>query len=285
MNEPNLKIMNENIFLVIEHYLVAPTQALAAQIKVLSHSLANNAYQEATIKFPGKKIGADEWQPILLANIHSLVKEAFPYSTRLKRNQKVEANDPEYIFRLSKPQQEQIYELKNDLLNQKGKDALHPDGLIYAYAGYIERRTASNFTYCDGIEASAYDHNAQLYLKAKNMTERGYDPVARVLKEACSGIKEQLQSSSPETNKYQQITAILQQAKRAPEVQTHRGEVKTIIINFLLMISLVGAVFLAVTEDKRGSFWYRPNTDSENKVADFEEDLSLSLFKKGLAGF
>jgi hypothetical protein len=45
------------------------------------------------------------------------------------------------------------------------------------------------------------------------------------------------------------------------------------LYNFFSMIRIFGALYLASTQDKRGSFWYRPNTDSENKIDDFESEL------------
>jgi len=44
---PSQKLINTNIFLLIESYLSDPSYALAEQIKNLSHSLTNEAYEEA----------------------------------------------------------------------------------------------------------------------------------------------------------------------------------------------------------------------------------------------
>jgi hypothetical protein len=48
---------------------------------------------------------------------------------------------------------------------------------------------------------------------------------------------------------------------------------KTVLTNFLLIVSGVGGIYLAATAEKRGSFWYRPQTDTENKAESFEKDI------------
>ena len=69
LETPDPEKMNDNIFLMIEEYLAHPSRQLASQIKQYSHDLTNLAYEEAKVKFPGKKISADEYGPILLEKI------------------------------------------------------------------------------------------------------------------------------------------------------------------------------------------------------------------------
>ncbi|MCL9683585.1 hypothetical protein [Legionella maioricensis] len=271
---PDPEKMNENMFLMIEEYLAHPSKKLASKIKQFSHDLTNLAYEEAKTKFPpGKKIGADEYAPIILEKIEAQAEEAMSYSIRMIRNG---AYDPEtddidkpYIFKVSKDQQEKVRELTDQLMSEKK----HPEGLIFAFGGYIERRSASKFSHLEGKEATAYDHNAKLYLKAKELVERGEYQVAGIVMQGCNQIKSELNSSLDQQQKFSNIKHILIELRDNPRVQEHRGTLKTIIVNFLLMASGVGSIYLAATMEQRGSFFYRPQTDTENKAEDFEKDM------------
>lgn len=53
------KVLNNNIFLLIESYLANPTRLLADKISNLSHSLTKSAYYTAQDNHPHKKISAD----------------------------------------------------------------------------------------------------------------------------------------------------------------------------------------------------------------------------------
>lgn len=147
---------------------------------------------------------------------------------------------------------------------------LHADGFIFAYNAYIERNNESKLAYCDSNEALAYDHNSRLYLKAQNLASKGHDKVVEILFSAAEKIKNILQSNSP--NKYESIQTTLETTQTDPEVKKHRG-VKQLFVNFLLMLSGIGAVYLATTAEKRGSFWYRPNTDTEKTLGEFQNQI------------
>lgn len=259
--------LEDNIFLLIERYLVDPSKALEEKIKHTSEALSHDAYSQAGKQFPGKKIGADEWHPILLQKIGLLAKAAAPYSARLVANSNITQSDPAFIFKLSQQQQEELHKLLGRLLDTP---KLHADGFIFAYDAYIERNKESRLTYCDQNEALTYDHNSRLYLQAQNLAARGHDNVAKILSEAASNIKGTLQSNLP--NRGKNISQILEKAKDNPEVLAHRGA-KQAIVNFLLMISLVGAAYLAATAEKRGTFWYRPNTDTEKALNEFKNQI------------
>lgn len=274
MRKPNLSLMNKNIFLLIEEYIIAPSEALEEKIKASSHLLFVSAFNDAKEKFPGKPIGADEWQPILLEKIQSLAAHASHNSTRLVKNIHPNEEDPSYIFKLSKPQQKQLDDFLEILLNSDSR----PDGFIFAYGTHINRSKHSKYKYCDGLEASTFDHNSRLYLMAKHLMEKGDVAAAKLLTAISSDIKKQLQSRAPD--KYNFIMAILETAKTNPAVQANQSEIKPLIINFLLMMSGFGMVYLAATAETRGTFWYQTKTSTEEIMDEFQEDLKANLEQK-----
>ncbi len=194
--------VKNNIFVVIEQFINNPTPESAQKIKHLSHQLTVSAGLEISVR-SGKRIeqiSADEYYPILLKHIAILAEEAENYSMRMiihvKTNRSSTLNDPSFIFRLSKSQQEKILKLKNDLLYQT---ELFPHGLIAAYNGYIERYN-SCYSYCSGVEAQAYDHNALLYAKAMELQLDGEQQLAYILTKACREIKDLLYENKSGAN-------------------------------------------------------------------------------------
>lgn len=275
---PSPSIGNKNIFVLIERFLATSSIELGEQIKDLSHQLTNEAYEQAKKKFPGKKIGADEYAPLLLETIRLQAKEAESFSVRMIKNnfvtksEREEEKEPDFIFKVSEKEQQEVQQLFRQLLSEKKR---HPEGLIFAYNGIIERRN-SIFKYCTGIEATVFNHTARLLLKAQNLIESGEDNTGQLLIKLCGDIKEKcMPNSSPNLNHHEitkDIIACLSSAKNNPRLQTHRG-VKQMIANFILALSVVGLVYLASTAESRGTFWYRPQTDSENKICDLIDKL------------
>ena len=296
LHNPNPQKMNDNIFVVLEEYLHSPSQKLAARIKELSHDLTNSAYEEAKRKFPHKyqkdrknnpildsdgnkilAIGADEYAPLLWDRIEVLAQEAMRYSIRMIPNKTYDAraprNDRPYIFRISCSQQIAIQRLITELLTQKGKNHLHPEGLIFAFDTYIERVPTHPMKWLEGIEATAYDYNVSLYLKDKELIEREEYGAANIVSDRCARIKELL-NSSPEREQYHAIKEILINLQADPLIQNHRGMLKTLLANSIVLASGVGSLYLAATMDKRGTFFYRPKTDTENEGHEFERFIN-----------
>ena len=273
LETPDPEKMKDNIFAMVEEYLAHPSKKLATQIKQYSHDLTNQAYEEAKQKFPGKKISADEYGPIILQKIEDQAKEAMSYSTRMIVNESYTKQsddiDKPYIFKISKEQQQTV----RGLIDQSMDEKMHPEGLISAFGDYMERRLASKISHLEGTEAAAYDHNAKLYLKAKELVGRGEHEVAGIVAQGCDQIKSELTSSQDADQKFGNIKDVLVGIRENPKVQEHRGLLKTVLTNFLLIVSGVGGIYLAATAEKRGSFFYRPQTDTENKAEDFEKDM------------
>ncbi|KTD79365.1 hypothetical protein [Legionella waltersii] len=281
--------MNKNIFVLIEQYLAEPSDELVQKIKRLSHDLTNQAYEAAKKKFPLKvktdpfgrsipNIGGDEYNPILMENMIEQAKEGMSFSTRLMNNNSYEesrsATERPYLFKISKSEQLLVKNLIGEMLSQVGKQALHPEGLVFAYDGYIERQSKGRFNYVEGRESSVYEHNAKLYLKAMRLAQRGEITAASILTEGCDQIKAAMLMSKPEVYKCNVIKSVLLGLQNNQILQEHRGFLKSVITNFLLIISGVGAVYLAATANDRGTFFYHPNTDTCNQVSDFENQLS-----------
>lgn len=278
-----LKLINENIFLAIEYYLAYPSTDNANRIKSLSDALYLRAYQAAQISNPKKsKIGADEYQPELLSIMEEHAEQARINSIRFihnlgydKSNPRHE-NDRQYIFKLSEQQKDQINTLKSEMLSQKGTNILSPDGLVFAFAGYIERYrprvNPSTHTYCDSFDALVYDHNAKLNIKRLELQERGFDSL--VLGTACRQIQQVQFSSNDSQTKRENIISILNDLVTKPEIQEHRGIIKQVLVNFLIAITGIGLLMLMSTAAARNSFWYRSNTDTGNKVEEFHNELS-----------
>lgn len=286
LHKANAAAMQPNIFVLIEEYLNRPSTELANKIKQHSHQLTNDAFEKAKIKFPNKiktdaqgnkipNIGADEYAPILLDDIKIQAEEATALSIRMAKNNVSEENitkdDKQFIFRLNADQKASIHRLIGELLKQS---TLHPDGLIFAYDGYIERRGSTRFKYLEGIEADAYDFCTKLYLKAKELERRAEHEVAEVIYAGCQDIKSDLATQDPE--RMQRIRKTLTNLEQNEKIQEHRGSLKTIIINFLLLVSIVGALYLAATTQQRGAFFYRPQTDTELQVKSFDHEISAN---------
>jgi hypothetical protein len=281
--------MNNNLFVLIEHYLADPSDEIAQKIKQLSHDLTNEAYEAAKKKFPNKvktdpwgrtipTIGGDEYSPILMDSMLEQAKEGMSFSTRLMNNENYDetyfATERPYLFKISKSEQLLIKNLLGEMLIQTGKQALHSQGLVFAYDGYIERQSKGRFNYVEGRESSVYEHNAKLYLKAMQLAQRGEIIAASILTEGCDQIKAEMMSCKSENGKCNRIKSILIGLQNNPIIQEHRGFLKSVITNFLLVISGVGALYLAATSRDRGSFFYRPSTDTCNQVNHFEIQLS-----------
>ncbi|KTC66290.1 Uncharacterised protein (plasmid) [Legionella adelaidensis] len=264
--------MRQNIFLLIEEYLIYPTPQNAEALKELSHLLANKAYDEARLKFPGKKIGGDEYMPILLEHMTVYAQEASNHSTRLIRNSEVSTEDPEFIFRLSKAQRDTIYQLKGSLLNERRR---RPDGLIFAFNGFIERRK-SQFNYCSDKEALILDLISYLGLKAQRLTEEGHVDVGALLLKARSEVDAIHKSQESEQVKEKQIGDLLNDLKNNPQIKHHRG-IKKILTNFLIALTGVGLVYLAATAKSRQSFWYHPQTQIESDIENTEQNLKKAI--------
>ena len=268
----------DNIFLVIEHYLAQPTAPLAEKIKLLSSQLKEDAVKRATELHPGKIIGADEYQVILMENIATLSREAALSSVRFINNDNETEEDPPLIFRLSSDEQQKIYQLIGLLLQNK-KHA--PDGLIFAYHSYIERQNTSRFSYCDSSEALIRKNNTLLLNKSQSLEKRNHPEAAKILRQASADIhdlcnryfinKSQEEPLSPIF--IENIAQILSSTKENPTIKAVRDlKIKQIITNFLFCLTTLGLglIYLAATQHTRGTFWYRPHTDSEGTIEAFQ---------------
>jgi hypothetical protein len=293
MDHPTTMMLNQNIFLAIEHYLANPTPNAINRIKNLSHSLTDTAFENAKSALaPNARIGADEYHPRLKLMIDEQAESAFPLSMRLIKNEAtVNEQDPAFIFKLSALQFDKIRQLKAQMLDSN----MHPDGLIFAIDGYIERleqesssnedeeyneqpQEHSKYSYCEGIEAKIYDHNALLQQKSLDLANRKYDNAADILKATCIEIKLQCglnTNFNDDTSTLKQIRVALNTASENEILRTHRGS-KELIVNFLCMVSVFGLFYLASTAHTRGSFWYHPNTDTQNKLRAFSNELPNS---------
>jgi hypothetical protein len=271
-----------NMFIAIEDYLADPSRERLEALKYLSFQLMNEAHQQAKTKFPDKKIAADHYHPLLQALIFEQAEQAYSESTRLILNvNSATDDDPKYIFRLSQKQQLKIKDIKNLMLIEM---KYSPDGLIFSYGGFIERRRLSQFDYCDGAEALIRNYNTSLRLKIRNLKERGYEDAAKVLQQAHEDInrlcKDYCQEGSNQNVLQQQVKDILFKVKNNPLIQKDRQEdhqehhsVKKFLANFIFALSMVGLIYLAKSSKERGSFWYQPITATENLVGSFINDL------------
>lgn len=283
-----MNLMNRNLFLLMEQYIAKPSTNLAKRIKQLSHDLTNQAYEAAKIQFPKKvsidhmgrvkpKIGADDYSPILLDTIQTQAKEAFTFSTRMHQNQRFEdqfyATERTYLFKLSQTEKTAIHQLLIEMTRQDGTASLRPEGLIFAYDAYVERQNKGRFGYAEGKEAAVYEHNTRMYLKAMELVQRGEVNAAVVLTAGCEQIKAIMVSADSEDAKYSKIKKVLVGLQNDPTIQENRGIIKSVILNFVIMITFVGAVYLATTAYSRGTFFYQPNTNTRNIANDFERVL------------
>jgi hypothetical protein len=278
MKQYSEAMCSANLYLAIEAYLAQPNKSNAEIIKNLSHALTNQAYENARVRFPAKRIGADEYAPILLEMIQQQAREALPYSTRIVPNtQGITSIDPQFIFKLSKEQQLKVRHMLTDMLSDANHR--HPDGLIYAYDGVIERQASSQYTYCEGVEATIYDYTSKLFEKAVDLQNRGYIEASNVLFRTVFDINiicNQKSKLEKQDLELQQIDELLSAAKKAPALQEHHG-VKQILENFILAISVVGLFYLAATANQRGTFWYRPNTGSEDLLEEYQYAIEIPL--------
>lgn len=268
-----------NIFLLIEKYLANPTKECAEKIKRFSHDITNDAYEEAKVKFPDKKIGADEYSLILMDKIAKQAEDSFSCSARLIKNNSLSKQDQtKFIFKINKKDQEKIKALIGEILNG-GKKLRHPDGLIFAYDGYIERTKASRFKYCDDTEELVYKNNVNLQLKSFELEADGSDKEAELLHKVCFDIKNICNTNINGVAKkdLDSIYLILEDTIAKPEVREHRG-IGEVFINFMIAITGIGLFYLANTAKSRNSFWYHPNTDREQRIMDFKKDVEYSYF-------
>lgn len=293
MDHLTTMMLNQNIFLAIEHYLASPTPSAINRIKNLSHSLTNTAFENAKSALaPNAQIGADEYHPRLKQIIDEQAESAFPLSMRLIKNEDtVNEQDPTFIFKLSALQFDKIRQIKAQMLGSN----MHPDGLIFAIGGYIERleqelssngdeeyndqpQEPSKYSYCEGIEAIVYDNNALLQQKSLDLTNRKYENAANILTATCLTIKQQCGLNThfnDNPSALKEIRLALNTASENEILGTHRGT-KELFVNFLCAISIFGLVYLASTAHTRGSFWYHPNTDTQNKLGAFYNELPNS---------
>ncbi|CEK11311.1 hypothetical protein [Legionella hackeliae] len=188
--------------------------------------------------------------------------------------------DDKFIVRVRKEQANQLQTLIDTLVGEAGITKLMPLALTTISGKYIFREGKSKFQYCDNAEEVIHRHTTLLGLKIKELTARGESTVAGVLERAHQNIiaicAETNLATKPLTqNQLKRISDTLTEARNSPELKTHRGA-KQIIINFLLVLSGIGLFALAATAGKRDSFWYRPGTDSENTVEDFEQSINKS---------
>lgn len=180
-----------------------------------------------------------------------MAREAAPYSVRLIAN-RTSDNGSDFIFKTSQKQQ----------LFSESLGSIWPNPI---------------FQYCDRKESAVYNHNAKLYLKVTELVKRGHFKAAEVLTDACNQIKDVMSSIDKDQEKYKKIKEVLIQTKNNPSIQKHRGMLKTVLMNFLMVVSVAGALYLTATSETRGSFFYRPHTDTENKVEDFKKKAFCGL--------
>jgi len=260
-----------NIFLAIETYLSDPSSKNAEKIKNLSQVIHDETNQQALAKYKKPFISGDEFMPILLETIQRHAEEAYPLSTRFIQNDHQTNNDPAYIFRVTKKQALQINQLAGELLSEKGRS---PHAVIFAYAGFIERRN-STFSYCGPEEALLRDNNSLLKGQVERLTEGGHHHAASILERIYKQTQELCRDLSSEA--CAQIKGVVRNlvnhAKGLPAIQEHRGA-KEFLVNFLFALSGVGLIYLAATTNSRNAFWYRPQTKSENILANMATDLS-----------
>lgn len=233
--------------------------------------------------------------------LNELAKEALPYSVRLfERNQT--ATDPKYIFRVTKEQAEKIaflqLKMAKDVINftypHKGTfERFSTNGLNGAFADYIQRKADSGFDYCKGSVASIYDQTVLLHQKAKKLAEKEHDNASKILVDTCSQIKliletcvssddgghtKTIQNNLPNLkDRLPDIIKILNNAQKDPEIQQHRG-VKKILMNFLLCLSVLGAICIYVNT---GSLFYRPQTKTEEQLKKFSAQITATLNNMG----
>lgn len=275
MSHAGPNVIQDNIFLAIEAYLAHPSSATIKKIKTIAQSIDQN-FGDDLPGLQGKQ-----------AAIMTQAASAFPHSMRLIENNvtdRIPSVDPAYIFKITETQYNQIKQLMpiNDYnsafsmalrsyLERKGRDV------------YVENDpTRSIFHYCQLTEAATYDHNALLFLKAQDLDSRGQSEAASTLRTLCKDIKvvcaEHGVALINPTTTTDGLTALkkvrgsLELAYKDEILSTHRG-CKELLINFLIAISVVGLAALAVTANTRGSFWYHPNTDTQNKIQDFSDTL------------
>lgn len=275
MQTPSAEIIESNLFLLIEMYLAKPTSILADKIKNKSHVMTDEAYEQAKKDNPGKNIGADEYGLILLDNIALQIAEAYPYSARIVTNNAlVEGIDPLYIVKVNRQEQQQINALIGELLQDKAIPKRHPDGLIFAFDKYIERQRASAIAHTVGKEDIVYRHNGLLFAKACELRARGDHLSATILFDTVAVLKEQCDMGLDFNDPYslRPIVNQLMAAQNTPEMKEHKGY-KHLFINFLLALSVGGLVYLAVTAEKRQTFWLHVPTKREEGLMDFSHEL------------
>lgn len=269
-----LIIMANNIFLAIEDYLADPNDNAAQRIKTLSTLFYYDVVREIKTAYPNKKeIGGDDTMQLILQKLQASAKSAYDnsMSSRFMANNDITDHDREFIFRLTKAQQQSISKIMAELQHEN-LDYSH--GISLAWGYFIERHK-SNFNYCDGLEATTRDNNTMLRLQAEELSRRGYHEAARVLWDAHKKInvlcKEYPQPGVSNTHFMAKVAAVLTDAKNAPGIK-EQHEIKRFLTNFLYLISVVGLGYLAVTANRRHSFWVPPNK-AEAKLGDFAQQV------------
>ncbi|KTD19958.1 hypothetical protein Llan_2053 [Legionella lansingensis] len=228
-------------------------------------------------------VKGDEWSPHLAERIEEEAAAAFPLSNRLVANLSLSKEDEEfdapYIFKVTENQQKKIKSLLNEMFAEVRETKLAPHALTFAFGRYIERRRGSKFRYCDTREAVIRDNNTLLGLKGVELKEHGYEDVANALEQtAYLAINERCKAASHGflSNEIEEISGILLNASQSEIIQTHRGA-KQVIVNFLIALTGLGLLYLGYTAKDRGSFWYRPCTNTENKLQKFAKEAQATV--------
>ena len=127
----------------------------------------------------------------------------------------------------------------------------------------------SNIPYCDKEEADIRKHNTLLRLKVEDLESRGEKFAAgrlKVAQEQITTMCKHYPSNRQEMAEFKKkLAEPLISAKESSDIKEHRG-VMEILTNFLLVVSVVGAVYLATTANQRGSFFHHSETDTAKKI-------------------
>ncbi|WED43706.1 hypothetical protein [Legionella cardiaca] len=237
------------------------------------------------IQFINHLIDANAWMPILKDTIEDQAQKALSLgSGRLIKNESFQQRnkdneDAPYIFRVSESEAQKVKTIISEMTGEAKITNQRPDGLIFSYSGYVERRKNSQFQYADDMEIKIRKHVALLELKVQNLEKRKHKDPADILRNTQQKIAAICQETNAEAksgftaDQLSRISTALTEARKSPVIQAHRGDAKQILANFLYAISIVGLVYLKATSSQRGSFWYRTNTDTEDKLDAFKKDL------------
>ncbi len=235
LKKPTSAVEN-NIFLAIEAYLAHPNAKMKKKIRAICISMQAEAMK-----------GPNHCHTNITNIIASMSQNAHDYSARMTHKFILTAKESDALKKIIPPL---------DIT------------LEYTLADYIEGKCGSHPL--DFI----YQQNAKIYLKAHELLLRGHEKTGNILTRMCEQIKIILDDEDNEARKIEQIKTILLQTQNDLEVKKHRGHLKSALSNFLLILSVVGIGFLAVTANTRGSFFYRPNTDTENCLEKFGQTIT-----------